>query len=225
MTGITIVPAGAGVVTQSKSGETTNIPIGTGWWRGYSLNATPSVGFAFAFYEVDFRYTTPNGTTEKKIQYENPAGGDEHPVSFNLGPLHEFDVNYSDGRQFKLEIIGIRAIFSDERPTLTTYSYPIYAGTTTGDGKYNPGNVVKITAKAKCSPWTFNRWEITLQDLTRIVIHEPETDVTIPEGHGTIHCHAFFHHPNTGQIICDSQSGLIICGSDGNPLYNGNKIE
>lgn len=222
---IEIYPAGCGTAELSISGEMTNLPFGTGWWRGYRLVATPDVGFSFDHFSVDFRYTTPNGTTENNFRYhENPAGGDTQPEAWQLGPIHEFDVYYNDGRRYKIEIIGIRAVFSDERPILTTNSQPTFAGTTTGDGQYYPGTNAKITANAKCSLWKFNHWEVTLQDGVKLVSNEPEYEVQIPFGHGHIYCDAYFNHENTGEIICDSTSGAIICGSGGFPLYNGNNM-
>jgi len=95
--------------------------------------------------------------------------------------------------------------------TVSVAVSPQNAGTATGGGRYESGASVVIGAKAHCSPWTFDHWEITPGDdsddaTTGFFV----TDDTV--------CTAYFTHSDSGRLY--DHDGKILCNGNGTILHD-----
>lgn len=209
---VTVTPAGAGSATASISGHGNATSGMTGWWKSYLLEATANAGYFFSHFEITYSYTSPNGTETGIVEKPSPSGGSTSP-DYSKNGLGEFDITYSDGRIYR-RTMNVKAVFTAKAVVVKTSPLPTFAGATSGDGTYIKGSKVTISAKPKCSPWVFDHWEIP-----RIGNVESATYSFIVEENAS--CYAYFKHADTGEIIYDVSSGMIMCNSTSQILYNG----
>ena len=111
--------------------------------------------------------------------------------------------------------VSLTATFRNGSGLLVSVSSsPANAATVTGGGVYVHGQTCTIDALAKCSPWTFDHWELSPGGTVDVRRHSfsVQDDTT---------CVAHFRHSDTKMPY--DVGGKILCSSSGDILYDGDE--
>lgn len=173
---------------------------------GYTVTATPNPGAHFVVFEC----TSANGFT---------GGISQNPWSFcNVTQQDPYCVN---------NYVSIVAVFeydSDPGPEPEPGTYTVEVSAVPakavraqrGGGNYNQGDTCTIETERKCSPWVFDRWELSPGGTVRT-----ETCSFVVTANTS--CVAYYTHTNTGNPYYD-ENGKILCDDSGSILYDGDEV-
>lgn len=183
-------------------------PSSYGTMYNYAAIATPNQGAHF----VRFETTRVSGHTESRT--DNPLSFFNVDWSPTLHNPHG-DPNYAS-------IVAVFEYDSDPGPEPGTYTVTVSAvpakavRAQRGGGNYNQGDTCTIETERKCSPWVFDRWELSPGGTVRT-----ETFSFVVTANTS--CVAYYTHTNTGNPYHD-ENGKILCDDSGNILYDGDEV-
>ena len=183
-------------------------PSSYGTVYNYTAIATPNQGAHF----VRFEFTRVNGFTGNSVQ--NPL------------PLLNVDWDPQRNPSSDDNLASIVAVFeydSDPGPEPEPGTYTVKVSAVPakavraqrGGGNYNQGDTCTIETERKCSPWVFDRWELSPGGTVRT-----ETFSFVVTANTS--CVAYYTHTDSGMPYYDADGdGEIICNSSGSILYDG----
>lgn len=166
---IVVEPEGAGIVGSEVVASGTGTESWTGRWTTYKFIATPSRGFEFSRFNVDYHYVAPNVSRYgSKSTSSNPFAGGNSPSWTQNGDAEEYDATYDDGTRYAHEILRVTACFTDIRRTIEVdaSASPSNGGTATVDGRASKtytgvgGESVSFTLNASAAHgYEFVHWK------------------------------------------------------------------
>lgn len=224
MSGIEIYPPEAAELGCTATATVAGSESGTGWWqRWYQFSATAADGCTFDHFEWTSNDKYSNSATgsgyDNNYNYtdsSNPAGG--------AGRSRFEEFNQVDGYEtWSLTIVSCRAVFNvpvakKTKITVKTSPSPEEGGDTDPSTITKYGFVgTKATFDLTATPnegYRFVKWEGSGETLKQ---RNASVELTFQDDDITAEYVGYFSP--LGEILCND-SGLILYGSAGSPIYD-----